>query len=95
MSTKQSLIAAAGLGLTGVVFWTGTQRPAVSALVWNGDSSGSGKVLLQIGGELTFVFVLWLLAGQSDGAGMAALAFIVGLWLLWAIQHYAKTPTHK
>lgn len=86
MNGKQELVAAGGLALVGVNFWTSSQRSAVAGTVWSKkDPAASHKVLLAVGGELVLVAVLTATAG-SPVAANAAIAIIVALWILWAMK---------
>lgn len=94
MNGAQTLVGAGGVALVATNFWTGGQRGSVSAgLFGSGDPGVAHKALLTLGGEMIFVVVLTILAGLGDTWGAAMAVAIVGLWILWAINHYAPTST--
>lgn len=91
MDGTQQLVAVGGLGLVGVNYWTSAQRTAIAGTVWNGKAPAQARgALIAIGGEVLLVFVLTMVAGQSDSLAYGMLAIIVALWVLWAMAHYGK-----
>lgn len=91
MTGAQSLVGLGGVGLVGANFWFGGDHPTVSAgLFGSGDPGAAHGALLRLGGEMLLVVVITVLAGVSDTWGTAMAVAIVGLWILWAINHYAK-----
>lgn len=92
MSGKQQAVGALGAALVAANFWTGSNRPLVSAVVGKGstpaDAAAAHTALKSVGLELLFVAVATLLAGLSDGLAGAMIAVIVALFILWAVTHF-------
>lgn len=93
-SGKQTLVAAGGLGLIAANFWLGGARQTVNAGLFTpgaapGMATNAHTEIKRIALELLFVGVAVLIAGVSDGASSAMLAVIVGLFILWSINHFA------
>lgn len=94
MTGSQTLVGAGGVGLVFANFWFGGDRPQVSAsLFGSGDPGTAHTALVKLGGEMLLVVVLTVLAGLSDQWGSAMAVVIVGLAILWAINHYSKSST--
>lgn len=97
MSGQQGLVAVGGIGLIGANYWLGGARQTVKAGALTpgattAQTTAAHQQLKTVLIELMFVGVGVLLAGISDAAGSAALAVLVALGVLWAINHYT-TPT--
>lgn len=91
MDGTQQLVAVGGLGLVGVNYWTSAQRSAIGSTVWNGKAPAAARsALLAIAGELLLVFILTMVAGQSDSLAYGMLAILAALWVLWSMQHYGS-----
>lgn len=91
MTGSQTLVGAGGVGLVFANFWLGggNQRSTVSAgLFGSGDPGAAHTALLSLGGEMLLVVILTVLAGVSDAWGAAMAVVIVGLAIIWAINHY-------
>ena len=96
MTGAQTLVGAGGVGLVFANFWLGggNQRSTVSAgLFGSGDPGAAHSALLSLGGEMLLVVVLTVLAGVSDAWGSAMAVVIVGLAIIWAINHYGASST--
>ena len=90
MNGTQSLVGFGGAGLVFANFWFGGNRASLSGgLFGKGSTSAAHSVLLTLGGEMLLVLVLTVLAGVSDGLGSVFSVLIVGLWILWAMHHFA------
>lgn len=90
MTGAQTLVGAGGVGLVAANFWFGGSHQTVSAgLFGSGDPGAAHSALLGLGGEMLLVVVLTVLAGLSDAWGTAMAVVVVGLAILWAINHYA------
>lgn len=94
MNGLQTLVGAGGVGLVAANFWFGGQRSTVSAgLFGSGDPGVAHKALVTLGGEMLLVVVLVVLAGISDAWAAAMAVVIVGLAILWAINHYGSSSS--
>lgn len=89
MTGTQSVVAAGGIGLIVANMWTGTQRKELAA-IFGGPAASvpPHTALVQLAGEMLFVVVATILAGLSSNWGTAMAVAIVGLFILWAINHY-------
>ena len=91
MNGSQQLVGWGGLGLVGVDFWLGGQRGTVAeGLFGTGSTASAHSALLRLGGEALFVVVATILAGVNDSLGTVMVVAIVGLWILWAMNHYGN-----
>lgn len=96
MTGQQSLVAAGGVGLILANMWTGPQRAELGAIFGGaGTNVDPHKALVQVAGEVLFVLVAVILAGLGDGWGTAMSVAIVGLFVLWAINHYGSGTQHR
>lgn len=94
-SGVQNLVGASGVGLIAANYWLGGSRQTVSAGTASAgatqaQTTAAHKQIKVIGAELLFVVVATMIAGTSDAAAQLMLAVMVGLGLLYAIQHFAK-----
>lgn len=99
MSASQNLVGAGGVGLIAANFWLGGSREIVAGGTTNpsataAQTDAAHKQLKVVAAELFFVVVATIIAGTSDTAGMAMLAVIVALAILWSIHHYAPAKTN-
>jgi hypothetical protein len=90
MTGKQTFVGAGGLALVAADFWTSPDRGTVSGGIFNpgGNVTQAHTVLKKLFGELAFVIVATVLAGLGDSWGSAMAAVVVGLFILFAINHY-------
>jgi hypothetical protein len=89
MNGAQSLVAAGGIGLVIVNYWTGPARHQVAGVFdQGGDVSAAHGQLKIVAGELLFVAGATLLAGLGDTWATSMVVLIVALFVLWAINHY-------
>jgi hypothetical protein len=109
VSGTQQVVAAGGIGLLLVNFWTGPDRATISGGLFNSgataaQTTAAHKELVKFGGALIFVGVASLLAGVSRSWGASLVAVMLGLWILWAMHHFGgagakpstgSTPTTK
>lgn len=100
MDGTQQLVAVGGLGLAGVNFWTGRQRPAITGVLWGdkgADVSAGHQAMLGLGGELVLVVVLTMAAGASQSLAYGMLAVVAALWVLWGMHYYGAggAATHQ
>lgn len=94
MNGYQTVVGAGGVGLVALNFWLGGQRSQVSAgLFGSGDPGVAHKALVTLGGEVLLVVVLTVLAGISDAWAAVMAVLIVGLGILWAINHYGSSSS--
>lgn len=94
MTGSQTLVGAGGVGLVVANFWFGSDRQGVSAgLFGSGDPGTAHTALVKLGGEMLLVVILTVLAGLSDQWGAAMAVVIVGLAILWAINHYSSSSS--
>jgi hypothetical protein len=93
MNGVQTVVAAGGVGLVVANMWTGTQRQQVAQMFGGGSAPSAHTALVQLAGEMLFVVVATILAGVSDVWGALMAVVIVGLWLLWAMNHYGAKTT--
>jgi hypothetical protein len=90
------MVAVGGLGLVGANFWFGPQRQSLDSLIWDGQPSATAKTsLLQIGGEMVLLLILYLLAGESDQLGLAMVTIVITLWILFYMSRETGTSTQK
>lgn len=91
MDGSQQLVAVGGLALVAANFWTGSQRSAVSGVLWGAkgaDVTAGHQAILGIAGELVLVVVLAMAAGASDSLSYGMLAIVAALWILWGMHYY-------
>jgi uncharacterized membrane protein YuzA (DUF378 family) len=94
MTGSQTLVGAGGVALVAANFWFGPSKKTVSAgLFGNGDPATAHKGLAGMAGQMVFVIVATILAGLSDTWATVMTLVIVGLAILWAINHYTKSST--
>lgn len=93
MNGAQQIVGLGGMGLIAVNFWTGDQRADIGPLLAGKSAPNSHGAFREIGAELLFVVIATALAGLGGGWGTAMAAVVVGLFILWGIQHYAGGPT--
>lgn len=88
MTGKQQLVGAAGVGLVLLEFWTSDAHSVITGGLFGSSSPTAGHSALKTFAlELVFVGGATLIAGVSDGWANAMLALLVGLGLLFAINH--------
>lgn len=89
-----TIVGATGSALLLLNEWTGPGRAQLAGLFDSSatavQTSAAHKELVKIGASLLFIGALTLIAGQSEQWGNVALAIIASLFVLWAINHYAK-----
>lgn len=95
MSGQQQVVAAGGAGLVAIAFWTGDGRKKIKAGLFSSGADAAAQQaahveLTKLGGAVLFVGVATLLSGLSASWGAAMTAVVVGLFILWAINHNAK-----
>jgi hypothetical protein len=91
---SQTFVGAAGVGLVAANFWFGSSKDTVSAgLFGSGDPTAAHKALVGLGGEVAFVIVATVLAGISGSWAAALSVIMVGLFILWAINHFSSAKT--
>lgn len=91
MNGSQQIVGLGGMGLIAVNFWTGPQRSDIGPLLAGQSAPNSHAAFREIGAELLFVVIATALAGVGGSWGTAMAAVVIGLFILWGIQHYT-TP---
>lgn len=95
MNGAQQVVGLGGMGLIAVNFWTGSQRADIGPLLAGKAAPNSHTAFREIGAELLFVVIATALAGVGGSWGTAMAAVVIGLFILWGIQHYSNPQPAK
>lgn len=91
----QELVVLGGAGLIAANVWFGGVVNFSDVVPFytgkGGNATAAHQEMMMVLFGFAGVWVLSILAGISDGAGDAALAFVGGLWLLWLVER-GKNP---
>lgn len=95
MSGSQQLVGGGGVALLLLNTVTGPTRKTITDGMFNSSASpkqtaAAHTALVRLGVGALFVAGAALLAGVSSQWGAAMSVMILGLFLLWAMNHFAK-----
>lgn len=104
MSAKSSLVVLGGAGLIGANIWFGPANGSPLQVngawpYWTDSSSGINSTqayheTMTIVVALVGVWILSVIAENSDFAGDIVLVFLAGLWLLWLMGRGSNPWSH-
>ena len=78
-----------GIGLITVNGIASGKLTAAWNSIWNGDITVTKTELIELSGEILFVFICAFIAQTSPSASNLLFALFVGLWLVWSMKHTA------